>query len=127
MMLCLNGIEQIPAQTAASLSSAFWGVAVCIAHLKGGFLRPGLEGRDGKNRPDRGGQRAQYEALSRSAGGAWLSDLGHLKWFRGARSRAQASSRSHPDGYPASAGFGTRSHALDQGRSGAALDSRRRG
>src|SRR3982074_980904 len=43
-MLCLNGIERILAQTAASLLNACWSVTVCIAHLKGGFLRFGLEG-----------------------------------------------------------------------------------
>src|SRR5947207_8238982 len=73
------------------------------------------EGRDGENRPDRGGQRAEYEALSRSVGSARLSDLGHIKWFRGARSRAQDAPRSDPDGYPASAGLRSRSDAVDQG------------
>src|SRR5664279_5902316 len=94
-------------------------------------LLPGLfpgtywdwEGRDGKNRPDRGGQRAQYEALSRSVGSAWLSDLGHIKWFRGAGSCPKTSSRSDFDGYPAAASVRPRSDALDQGRSGTALDS----
>src|SRR5437764_12675872 len=74
----------------------------------------GLEGRDGQNRPDRGGQRAEYEALSRSVGSAWLSDLGHIKWFRGARPRAQDAPRPDPDGHPAAAGLRSRSDALDQ-------------
>src|SRR6202051_4807145 len=123
MRLCLNGIERILAQTAASLLNAFWGVAVCIAQLKGGLLRFELEGRDGKNRPDRGGQRAQYEALSRSPGGPWLSDLGHQQRLRGARSGAETSSRPDPDGYPVAAGLRARGDALDQGRPGVARHS----
>src|SRR5260370_341064 len=70
-----------------------------------GLFAGNWEGRDGKNRPDRGGQRAEYEALSRSVGSAWLSDLGHQQRLRGARSCPQASSRSYPHGYPASAGI----------------------
>src|SRR5665213_4069295 len=97
-----------------------------VAAARPGLLM-GIGGTDGQNRPDRGGQRAQYEALSRSVGGAWLSDVRHQQRFRGARSRAQAPSRSDPDGYPAAPGVRARGDALDQGRSGAAFDSGGRG
>src|SRR6266446_5720691 len=81
----------------------------------------------GQDRHDRGGQRAQHEALPRPVGGPWLPDRGHAQRHRGPRPCPQASSRPDPHGHPTSRSFRSRSNQVAEGRSGAAHHSGRGG
>src|SRR5664280_3343611 len=72
-------------------------------------------GGNAEDRPDRGGQRAEYEALPRPPGSAWLPDRRHPQRHRGARSGAQIPARSDFDGYPAAGSLRPRSDQMAQG------------